>query len=285
MPYITVQPGYVLSTTHFMESLCLQNGISHFYEFTTDRSGDNPFPEFPHGCFDIRFSCNPEHLGGTLLGTCLSFQEPHLEPDTRYFGIRFQCGFLPGFLLSSMREFLGQELPLADCINRKDAALAEKIALADSFQSRISIFMDFYSHQEFRNDFFTVLTADCVGRILSLNGDVCIDQLAEEFLYSRRYIEKAFQTTLGITPNQLCRIVRFQNFLYNLSRKPQYKLTELALENGYYDQSHLIRDFKYFTSTTPKKYAGIIIRKNYSSRLHDYNLFGQQDAPDILPLL
>ncbi len=285
MPYITVQPGYVLSTSKFKESLCLANGISHFYEFKTDCSGDNPFPEFPHGSFDIRFSCRKDKPAGTFLGTCLNFQEPHLEPDTRYFCIRFQCGFLPGFLLSSMRELLGQELPLADCVCHLDTSLAEKIALADSFKDRISIFMDFYIRQKIRDDFFTLLTADCVGRILGTNGNVSIEQLAEEFLYSRRYIEKVFQTTLGISPNQLCRIVRFQNFLYDLSRKPQYKLTELALENGYYDQSHLIRDFKYFTSTTPKKYASIIIRGNYASRLHDYDIFGKQNIPDVLPIL
>ena len=65
----------------------------------------------------------------------------------------------------------------------------------------------------------------------------------------------------------LIRIVRFQNFLFQLSHSTATRLTDLALQNGYYDQSHLIREFKNYTDLTPNQFAKTIDSSHYLSRL------------------
>ena len=97
--------------------------------------------------------------------------------------------------------------------------------------------------------------------------DKASQTLADELHYSKRFLEKSFQSVMGIRPNQLIRIVRFQNFLFQLSHSTATRLTDLALQNGYYDQSHLIREFKNYTDLTPNQFAKAIDSSHDLSRL------------------
>lgn len=79
-----------------------------------------------------------------------------------------------------------------------------------------------------------------------------IEVLAAELSIRRRTLERMFQTMVGVPPKQFAGIVRTQHFLKALHQNEN--LTQLAYEFGYYDQSHLIRDFKARTGITPGKY-------------------------------
>lgn len=79
-----------------------------------------------------------------------------------------------------------------------------------------------------------------------------IEALATEMAMGRRTLERIFQRTIGVSPKQFAGIRRTQHFLKALHQGDS--LTQLAYEFGYYDQSHLIRDFKAKTGITPGKY-------------------------------
>jgi AraC-like DNA-binding protein len=50
------------------------------------------------------------------------------------------------------------------------------------------------------------------------------------------------------------RIVRFERLLADVYDKPSVDWASMAAEHGYFDQSHLIRDFRGFTGMTPTGY-------------------------------
>ena len=72
-------------------------------------------------------------------------------------------------------------------------------------------------------------------------------------LSARRFIE-LFRRYIGVTPKLYCRIRRFQRALGELHRIKQMDWSAFALECGYYDQSHFIRDFRQFSGLTPSAY-------------------------------
>lgn len=78
-----------------------------------------------------------------------------------------------------------------------------------------------------------------------------IEKMAGQLAISKRTLERTFKAAIGISPKQFAGIIRTQHFLKALKTE---KLTRLAYEFGYYDQSHLIRDFKTKTGITPGKY-------------------------------
>lgn len=85
-------------------------------------------------------------------------------------------------------------------------------------------------------------------------GRITIDRLARFLGMSCRHLERRFKTRIGVTPKQLCRNIRFKHVYKRIETSPHINWADLALSCGYYDQAHLINEFKYFTGASPAKY-------------------------------
>jgi len=62
-----------------------------------------------------------------------------------------------------------------------------------------------------------------------------------------------FLREVGLTPKRLARIYRFHAALRGLQATTTLDWAQLALDCGYYDQSHLSRDFREFTGRSPEE--------------------------------
>lgn len=81
-----------------------------------------------------------------------------------------------------------------------------------------------------------------------------VGKLAGEVgLSNRRFID-VFNFEVGVKPKLFVRIQRFQRVLQQVHRLPLVDWAELALKQGYFDQSHLIRDFVAFSGISPADY-------------------------------
>src|SRR5258708_7168971 len=82
-----------------------------------------------------------------------------------------------------------------------------------------------------------------------------ISKLADYTGLSQKQFERRFVHYIGLMPKQYARIVRFNHMLLSVTHMHHHRsISSLALEFGYFDQSHLNKDFKIFTGSTPKKY-------------------------------
>jgi len=59
---------------------------------------------------------------------------------------------------------------------------------------------------------------------------------------------------MGLTPKAFCRVRCFQRILEAVHRRSEVDWAQVALDAGYYDQSHLIHDFQGFSGLTPAEY-------------------------------
>jgi transcriptional regulator GlxA family with amidase domain len=83
---------------------------------------------------------------------------------------------------------------------------------------------------------------------------VRIDDLAAGVGTSVRTLERAFDETVGVSPKTLARIVRFRRALVLLDAPRRASFAAIALDCGYADQSHLVRDFRDFAGGPPTAY-------------------------------
>ncbi len=79
-------------------------------------------------------------------------------------------------------------------------------------------------------------------------------RVQKELHITERTFQRVFENHIGIAPNLYRRICQFDSAFQQLNHKNYHKLSDIAFENGYADQSHYIRAFKEFTNITPKEY-------------------------------
>lgn len=91
----------------------------------------------------------------------------------------------------------------------------------------------------------------CLQTIIDTNGNCEIFKIASDFKMSERTMQRKFQNFVGLTPKQFATIIRFQTSLFEMSAGKKSKLTDIAYNIGYADQSHFIRQFKSFTKEKP----------------------------------
>ena len=95
-----------------------------------------------------------------------------------------------------------------------------------------------------------------VDRIAATGGRMPIEDLATQTGFTRKYLGNLFQQQVGLSPKSLARVHRFRGALGLLNRADgQVPWTELADACGYYDQSHLINEFRRFTGLSPVELA------------------------------
>lgn len=88
-------------------------------------------------------------------------------------------------------------------------------------------------------------------------GEIRISELASSVFLSTKQFQRVFTGHVGISPKDFLRIVRFQHALYVLQSSPEINFSQLACECGFYDQPHLINEFKVFSGYTPKEYLAV----------------------------
>lgn len=80
-----------------------------------------------------------------------------------------------------------------------------------------------------------------------------IDYLATTACLSNRQFERVFKDRIGLSPKFFSRLVRFANAWVLKESSPTLSWIKIAHQCGYYDQMHLIRDFKEFAGTNPSE--------------------------------
>lgn len=93
-----------------------------------------------------------------------------------------------------------------------------------------------------------------VDYVLDKNGVVKIKNLEDEFHLSGRWLEKQFSEQIGMSPKDFARVARFNALMNEAKTTPSVSWSDLTDKYGYYDQSHLIRDFHDFTKQSPTEF-------------------------------
>jgi AraC-like DNA-binding protein len=83
--------------------------------------------------------------------------------------------------------------------------------------------------------------------------------------YSQRHFNQLFADEVGLTPKRFLRVRRFQRVIESISCRNPVHWADLALQCGYYDQSHFVHDFRSFSGSTPAAY--LVIRTPHLNHL------------------
>lgn len=87
------------------------------------------------------------------------------------------------------------------------------------------------------------------------NGNMPVSQVAEAAHATVRTLERNFKQSSGYSVKDVSGLIRFEQARNHLWLYPNTNLAGLAHELGYTDQSHLSREFKRYSGSTPAAFA------------------------------
>jgi AraC-like DNA-binding protein len=87
--------------------------------------------------------------------------------------------------------------------------------------------------------------------LLNRDGNITIQEAASLSCLSVKQFERKCQERIGMNPKMYARILRFSKAYRLHEASPQLNWIKIAYEAGYYDQMHMIRDFKVFAGVSP----------------------------------
>ena len=96
--------------------------------------------------------------------------------------------------------------------------------------------------------------AEVADRMIAKKGLINMESQASEAGISRRHLEREFKKVIGLTPKYFARVVQFSN-IFEAMQARDNAWVDIALNSGYFDQSHFIRNFKAFTGESPSQYG------------------------------
>ncbi|WP_421890576.1 helix-turn-helix domain-containing protein [Marinoscillum sp.] len=81
-----------------------------------------------------------------------------------------------------------------------------------------------------------------------------IKLLADQTGYSHKHFIALFRKHAGMSPKEFLKVMRFQRVLQEIENQGRIDWARLALDCGYYDQAHFIKEFRNFSGFSPEQY-------------------------------
>jgi len=191
------------------------------------------------------------HAGAVVSGAFTRSFVVDTREHASLVGVHFKPGGARAFLGAQADEFSDIHVDLAALWSPAAAdRLRDALGSAAVGAERFAILEDML-----RERLVPSLAGRRFVRALLSRPEASVAEVAECFGRSHRSFIEVFSAEVGMTPKLFQRIQRFQHAfaLAGEARKPAW--AQLALDCGYFDQSHLIRDFVELAGVTPAEYA------------------------------
>jgi len=145
-------------------------------------------------------------------------------------------------------ELTGRSVALEAILPRaRIAQVHEELGEAGDDAARVAVVERWLAELPFESDSLVTRAT----RLLSdFHDEPSVSAVAAVLGLSERQFERRFLARVGITPKRFATLRRFERAVARASRAPS--LTAAALDAGYYDQSHFIRDFRRFVGSSPR---------------------------------
>ncbi|HEU4770349.1 MAG TPA: DUF6597 domain-containing transcriptional factor [Pyrinomonadaceae bacterium] len=168
-------------------------------------------------------------------------------------GVHFKPGGAFPFLDTHASELADAHANVADLWGRSGVELRERLCTAVTPQQRFRIMADVLNSRLARNTARDREMRFALEMFAMRNTS--IREVSRELRVSHRRFIQMFSSHVGLAPKLFCRILRFQRARVLAEKLEAPNWAAVAVACGYFDQSHLIKDFKEFSGSTPGIYS------------------------------
>lgn len=88
-----------------------------------------------------------------------------------------------------------------------------------------------------------------------------VASVAEDLGVSERHLRRVFREVVGLSPKAFFKLLRFERALKAAKDSRDSSWSDIAVSAGYYDQAHLIADFRSIAGATPREFLAEVCRQ------------------------
>ena len=195
-----------------------------------------------------------EVLQLTLFGRSTTADSWTINDDTTIIAYFFKPFALSTVFNVPAKNLAQEPLDLPNWNAHKTNAVKTQLVYAQSTIKKIEAIDNLLIHQLQENKNECEIIKYATDEIMCDPGTEILSAVLKKLKLNERTFQRIFKKYVGVTPNQYRRICQFQVSFEQLRGKGFNKLTDIAYDNGFADQSHFIRSFKEFTQITPNDY-------------------------------
>jgi AraC-like DNA-binding protein len=229
--------------------------IDHYWLLSWDLNGCIPHvaETLPHPNFQVVFEKGRSEVAGVFTG---KFSRT-LQGKSHVFGIKFIAGAFRPFLKSAASSFTDRTVPIrrifgnSKAVNALEALLVRPSITEDK---RIAAAEEFFRARIPEPDETMALAGDLVKRILQEPDIKTVDDLVARSGIGKRTLQRIFSEYVGASPKWVIRRYRLHELVERINSGHKLDLADVALELGYFDQAHLINDFRSIVGYSPMQY-------------------------------
>lgn len=153
-----------------------------------------------------------------------------------------------------MRELARTSVPLEDILGTQARELEQRLHEATSWDDRFDLIERALARRLGAAGSTPPDVRWAWARLAATHGRATVAELTTSLGCSRKHLAARFREYVGLPPKAIARMTRFRRAAELLVSPAEPSLDEVAFACGYFDQSHLDRDFRDFAATTPTLY-------------------------------
>jgi AraC-like DNA-binding protein len=227
--------------------------VEHFWFVRWDLSGHAPQTRetLPHPNVHLVFERGLTRIFGVQTARFTRV----LEGTGCVFGVKFRPGGFRPLLGRPVATISESSLSLHDAFGVDADTLEDDVLAATDEHRMIEIATRFLAARLPPPDANVERAASIVAGIAADRGILRVDDLVVRHGMSKRALQRLFNDYVGVSPKWVIGRYRLHEAIERLAAGRPVDWTALALDLGYFDQAHFIRDFRQLAGRTPGEYA------------------------------
>ncbi|MEO5816319.1 MAG: helix-turn-helix domain-containing protein [Gemmatimonadaceae bacterium] len=228
--------------------------VEHFWSVTWDLRGQpaERTETLPHPSVHMIFEHN---AGGRIAGVANGKFSRQLDGKGGAFAAKFTPGGFHPFAGVPISTLTDRVVSLDEVFGAEASMLEHDMLNTDEDAQRITLVEGFLRTRSREPDENVARISEIVYSVGRDRTILKVEDLVDRYDLPKRTLQRLFAKYVGVSPKWVIQRYRLHEAADRLASNADIPQSTLALELGYSDQAHFVRDFKAVVGTSPASYA------------------------------
>ncbi|MEO7913583.1 MAG: helix-turn-helix domain-containing protein [Roseiflexaceae bacterium] len=227
--------------------------VHHYWVVKWDLRGQAPYQQevLPYPVVHLVIEHDKSGIVGVIKGKFSTL----LHDQGWVFGVKFRAGAYYPFVTSPVSAITDRSIRIAHVFGDDGQALEAAIRACDDEAHWIECADLFLRSRLPERDQNVELINQIIDCVVADRTILKVDALVDRFNLGKRTLQRMFSQYVGVSPKWVIMRYRLQEAADQLAHNESVNWPKMALDLGYFDQAHFIKDFKMIVGRTPAEYA------------------------------